>query len=261
MFSFSLCGGGRSVCDSDGSLFNLSAIALYLYRHTQIRRSEMDMPSKDAKKMTQAERTDLSDSKMLEAATELILEVGSVGTTLKEVGERAGYSRGLASARFGSKEGLFLRLITIHRESWAKVVDQYVQGKTGSAAIMARIDAVEDLFQREPETVKAVYMLWFESVGRTSGMREALLKFHHETLDALAVFVEQGISAGEISSHVNPKLFAVDYFAQIFGFIYQWLFSPDDVDILRCVDALRILCVDRLTESPQGIEYYAPRSK
>ncbi|MBR9909995.1 MAG: TetR/AcrR family transcriptional regulator [Gammaproteobacteria bacterium] len=209
--------------------------------------------------MTQVERTELSDHKMLEAATELLLEVGSMGTTLKEVGERAGYSRGLASARFGSKEGLFLRLITVHRESWALVVSQHIGDKTGVAAIMARIDAVEELFRREPETVKAVYMLWFESVGRTSGMRETLLKFHHQTLDAIAVFVQQGIDAGEIPAHVDPRLFAIDYFAQIFGFIYQWLFSPEDVQILRCVDALRILCVDRLTDSPQGVEYYRPQ--
>ena len=214
------------------------------------------MASTRTKKMTQTERTDLSDSKMLEAATQLILEIGSNSTTLKEVGERAGYSRGLASSRFGSKEGLFLRLISLHREAWAHEVNLHVQSKRGIAAIMARIDAVEVLFRREPETVKAVYMLWFESVGRTSSMRETLLSFHHDTLDALAVFVQQGIDAGEIPSHVDPRMFAVDYFTQIFGFIYQWLFSPEDVDILHCIDSLRVLCVDRLAETPQSIEYY-----
>ena len=39
---------------------------------------------------------------MLDAAEALILELGTQATTLKGVGERAGYSRGLAQARFGS---------------------------------------------------------------------------------------------------------------------------------------------------------------
>jgi AcrR family transcriptional regulator len=200
------------------------------------------------KKMTQAERTELSDTKMLDAATQLILEVGSVGTTLKDVGERAGYSRGLASARFGSKEGLFVRLIGIHREIWAQEISRHVTGKTGVAAVLARIDGVEELFRREPDTIKAIYMVWFESVGRTSSMREALVKFHQETRRQVATFVAEGIESGEIPPNVDPEAFAIDYFAQIFGFIYQWLVSPEQVDIFRCIDTLRALTRFALTD-------------
>ena len=50
----------------------------------------------------QAERSAQSDKKMFEAAIELINERGTAKTTLKDIGEHAGYSRGLASYRFGS---------------------------------------------------------------------------------------------------------------------------------------------------------------
>lgn len=206
------------------------------------------MPTRPKKKLTQAERIALSDSKMLESATQLILEVGSAKTTLKDVGERAGYSRGLASSRFGSKEGLFLRLIDIHRHIWAEAITKHIGNKTGLAAIMARIDGVEELIRNEPEDIKAVYTLWFESVGRTSTMREQLTTFHEQTRQAVANFVRQGIDKGEIPAHVDPDLFAIDYFAQIFGFIYQWLFSPQHVDIFRCIETLRALCIFALTD-------------
>ena len=42
---------------------------------------------------TQAERTALSDQKMFEAAIKLFIEKGTQKTTLKEIGEMAGYSR------------------------------------------------------------------------------------------------------------------------------------------------------------------------
>src|SRR3978361_2083635 len=51
-------------------------------------------------------RAELSTTRLLEAAAELIRDRGYEGTTLAAIGERAGYSHGLATRRFGSKEGL-----------------------------------------------------------------------------------------------------------------------------------------------------------
>ena len=50
-------------------------------------------------RLTQAERTALSDTRMVETAIDLIVQHGIEGMTLKEVGEAAGYSRGLAGYR------------------------------------------------------------------------------------------------------------------------------------------------------------------
>ncbi|HCC44919.1 MAG TPA: TetR family transcriptional regulator, partial [Gammaproteobacteria bacterium] len=54
------------------------------------------MPLKSDKRLTQAERTEISDNRMLEAAVSLIVDYGPSATSLKEIGLRAGYSRGLA---------------------------------------------------------------------------------------------------------------------------------------------------------------------
>ena len=65
------------------------------------------MSTNSPARRSHAERTDLSDRRMLEAAVQLICDRGPDRTTLKDVGEKAGYSRGLAGYRFGSKPGLF----------------------------------------------------------------------------------------------------------------------------------------------------------
>ena len=67
---------------------------------------------------TQAQRTALSDQLMLEAAIKLINERGTQKTTLKEIGELAGYSRGLANYRFGSKDGLLQELFSRFDDRW-----------------------------------------------------------------------------------------------------------------------------------------------
>jgi AcrR family transcriptional regulator len=60
---------------------------------------------------TQAERVAASDKALLAAAIELIAERGYERTTLALIGERAGYSRGLVTQRFGSKEKLLWAVI------------------------------------------------------------------------------------------------------------------------------------------------------
>ena len=63
--------------------------------------------AENGQSLTQAERTAISDKAMIDAAIELILEHGTDKTTLQAIGEKAGYSRGLATYRFGSKAGLY----------------------------------------------------------------------------------------------------------------------------------------------------------
>ena len=78
---------------------------------------------------TQAERTALSDQKMFEVAIELVNERGTAKTTLKDIGEGAGYSRGLASYRFGSKDGLWMELFARFDEIWKAHLSTYLAGK------------------------------------------------------------------------------------------------------------------------------------
>ena len=88
-------------------------------------------------RLTQSERPGLSDARMLEAAMQLIVERGTHNTTLKDVGERAGYSRGLASNRFGSKEGLFNHMVRDFNEKWAVELRRFVGSNTGLAQMLA----------------------------------------------------------------------------------------------------------------------------
>ena len=98
---------------------------------------------------TQAERTALSDQRMFEAAISLINERGTQKTTLKEIGELAGYSRGLANYRFGSKDGLMQELFVRFDERWKEHLSSYVKDLTGISGILAAADALRDFLQLE----------------------------------------------------------------------------------------------------------------
>ncbi|HQR91576.1 MAG TPA: helix-turn-helix domain-containing protein, partial [Caulobacter sp.] len=60
---------------------------------------------------SQSDRRQQSESELLRAAAELIVERGMAAATFENIGARAGYSRGLATQKFGSKQGLIEALI------------------------------------------------------------------------------------------------------------------------------------------------------
>lgn len=189
-------------------------------------------PAKKAnKRMTQAERTALSDQRMFDAAITLINENGTQKTTLKEIGELAGYSRGLANYRFGSKEAFLDELFTRFDGRWKDHIQSYVEDLSGIAAVRAAAKALRDFLKLESGYMRAMYMLWYESLGHNSVILNRL-SYHHDVYrkDA-AMWIRQGIAEGEVDERINPDQFAVQYCAFIFGTVYQWLVKAEALDL------------------------------
>lgn len=191
----------------------------------------MKSESATRQRKTQAERTALSDARMLEAATALILEHGTHNMTLREVGERAGYSRGLASNRFGSKEGLFSQLVRDFNRRWAQELRDTVGDSTGLPAFSAALDAVENFLLNRSDELKALYILWFESISSHEEVRQRLSRNHSAYRRDAERWVREGIRQGTIRDTIDPQCFAVEFASLIFGLIYQWLVDPREVDV------------------------------
>lgn len=180
---------------------------------------------------TQAERTALSDQRMFEAAISLINERGTQKTTLKEIGELAGYSRGLANYRFGSKDGLMQELFVRFDSRWKEHLGSYVKDHTGIGAILAAAEALRDFLKLESDYMRAMYILWYESLGHESEIRNKLADHHDVYRKDATNWVRQGISRGEIDPQINAEQFAVQYCAFIFGLVYQWLVNSGALDL------------------------------
>ena len=94
------------------------------------------MNAKTNGRLTQAERTEISDNRMLDAAVRLIVDRGPAVTSLKEVGLLAGYSRGLAGQRFGSKDKLFAFVLRQIGDSWLGQLKKATEKETGLGATL-----------------------------------------------------------------------------------------------------------------------------
>jgi AcrR family transcriptional regulator len=183
------------------------------------------------RRRTQAERSAQSDQRMFAAAIELINERGTQKTTLKEIGERAGYSRGLAHSRFGSKDGFLRQLFVNFDGRWKAHLKTYLGDRHGIAAVLAAANALRDFLSTEHSYMRAMYVLWYESLGHESAMRDQLADHHRVYRQQARQWIEAGIADGEVDANVDAEQFAVQYCAFIFGVVYQWLVDASAIDL------------------------------
>ena len=186
-----------------------------------------------ALRLTQVERKEISDAKMLEAAVDLIVERGAGLVTLKDVGEKAGYSRGLAGYRFGNREGLFDFVLRSVGDKWLGELTQVTANSFGYKAIAAALDAHIKFCEDAPKHVEAFYRLWFDSMAPDSQLKGVILGIHQRRRGDVISWIEQAISAGEVTSTVDAGMLADHFTASVSGIVYHWMTDPDNLDEMR----------------------------
>jgi AcrR family transcriptional regulator len=201
------------------------------------------------RRRTQAERTALSEDRLLVAALELISERGYDRTTLQAIGDAAGYSRGLVSHRFGSKEGLLWALLERMFEHWgADSLQPAVGAQVGIAALHAAVEAMRQSMHAAPERLRAFYALLFESLGPLPVLRPKVAEFHRRQRAAVAEWIAAGVRAGVVRAEVDAATQAALFMSAIRGAAYQWLIDPS-VDIDAIYDEIKATVTRNLQRS------------
>ena len=185
--------------------------------------SKTSVSGEPPKRRKQAERTALSDRLLTEAAIELLVKNGIQGTTLQGVGERAGYSRGLATHRFGSKAGLFAKVLEVASADWLVRMQKAVGPLTGAEAFCAATDAADQFIRERPSEVRAMYLLWFLSIDPGADYRSNLANVHRAQRRDAAEWIRAGQRTGTVDASVDAMRVAEQYCASMAGIIYQWL--------------------------------------
>jgi len=203
-------------------------------------------------------RSELSTRRLLDAAAELIAEVGYDRATLAAIGERAGYSHGLVTRRFRTKENLLWSLVEDMTFSWeAQVLRPAVAGLVGVDALVVIVEAIRDSVRRAPREMRSLYSLMFEALKPVPVLRDRMTELHRKfTLD-LARHVQRGIEQGVVSVDADPDGAARLMVGALRGSAYLWLLDPERFDLATMLDDLRTL-LDRTLRTPPAPSKEAP---
>ena len=189
--------------------------------------------------LTQAERSALSDRAMLEAATALVLEHGTDKTTLAMIGERAGYSRGLATYRFGSKGGLYDALCKSISRHWLEYLKQGVGDKVGIEAMCAALDTIYRFEKESPKEARALQILYSGAASPSSEFQATAVTIRRRQKSDVAEWVSQGQATGAVRTDVDANEVAAQYVAYITGMTYLSLMSPESFDFAASNEVMK----------------------
>ena len=180
--------------------------------------------------LTQAERTALSDRRMLDAAIQLIVERGPEKTTLKALGDASGYSRGLVTYRFGSKAGLFKAVIKQVSEKFAEKVEKAVGRQQGIDAILTTAETYYRFVLASPKDIRAMQILFHLAAEPGSPLTEIVGEVQRKQRDQLAAWIVEGQHSGDINSDLCPETFAAQFSAYTLGMTFFWMLDRRSVD-------------------------------
>ncbi len=184
---------------------------------------------------------------MFEASVSLIASKGPQRTTLSEIGTLAGYSRGLAAYRYGTKDVFYSALIGYLHDAWVAELDKAIAETQGAETIIAAVTALQTFYRSEPDHLRTLFKLYYDSIDHESVTTLKLQEIQaSQRREAARWYTE---CAGFDPKRHSPENFAEQYSAMVFGAIYQWLVNPEKIDLddllERCKSSLMLMLPER----------------
>lgn len=196
---------------------------------------------------SQLERRSEAEAKLLEAARQIVARKGWSGMTLADVGESAGYSRGLAAHHFGSKAGLQRALSDYINDNFMAQVMAAPAVKPGLATLRSFIRTY--LGRKDWTNTRALLLLMTEAFVEESDAGGGLGEYNRQVVGFLQTQIEAGIEAKEIRADVSAPAGASLVMGALRGVMLQKLTRDSTVD-LDVVCKQLIDMVDRSFERP-----------
>jgi AcrR family transcriptional regulator len=190
-----------------------------------------------ARGLTQPQRVEMSNRRLVEAAAELVAEKGWEATTAAEIGRRAGYSRAMVHARYGSKSAILDAFFS--HEYVQRLTPNPEPDAAGLDEALAHFDRIDEVYAEAPDFLRAMFAMSFEAVKSTSPVRPLLRAWLTRGIELVEAGLRKGIRDGSVRADIDVDRAVNDISAGVFGVAFQWIAAPDSYDLARELSYLR----------------------
>jgi AcrR family transcriptional regulator len=176
-------------------------------------------------------RSERSSKRLLEAATELIADQGYSATSIAQIAQKAGYSHGLVSQRFGSKSDL-IRMLAREFQSYFAIdrLEPALKDSRGLDAVIVIIETYIDVVAGGT-LGRAYYELFGESIVLVPEIHDTFVTADRNFRELLMKTIRSAIALGEIPADVNVRALASVVLSIIRGTSMQWLLDGASLDL------------------------------
>jgi AcrR family transcriptional regulator len=190
------------------------------------------MPPTAPRRRTQEERKAESERQIIRAARELFAKQGYMRTTLNEVGKAAGYTGGLVTHRFGSKEGLLNAVVDASAGRFFEdQIRPVIEGRTAEAALAAYIATYLQEISKRESHMRALYVIMGEAMGAVPEIRKKIAELNKGFRNRIREMIERGVDSGEFNSAVDKNAASLMILGLLRGVTMQILADRRAFDI------------------------------
>lgn len=183
---------------------------------------------------------------ILEASMTLFSRNGFDQTSLAEIADAVGVSKGVISYHFDGKRDLGEEVIRHSLREYGSYVQERVAAKTGGRQkLIEFVDACLDYISEHAD----FYMMYFDVQGcfGTAEEKRSMLAFvNSRTRGLLTEIIEQGKNEGDIGEHLSTRNLADVVQAMIDGIQSQIAAEPEEIDIAGCRRIFRAMIEDHI---------------
>ena len=184
--------------------------------------------------LTQAERKQRTRAGLVETARRIFLERGFHGSSLDEIAEAAGYSKGAVYSNFAGKGELFLAVLDAHFDERARAYAEVALDgddleESYRAVARFRLEAEA----REPEWEPLLLEFWTYA-GRRDDLRAAVAERRERFLDVIAGLISELAARHGVSYTLPVREVARGSSALLRGMVVERMLNRDatTIDVL-----------------------------
>ncbi|BFM15726.1 TetR/AcrR family transcriptional regulator [Maricurvus nonylphenolicus] len=173
---------------------------------------------------TQEQRKADSEREIIRAAIDVFSSQGFTKTTLNDVGKAAGYTGGLVTHRFGSKEGLLQAVVEkVCDDLYSDTFRPLMSIASAEEALRHFIREYYCMLRDRTSETRVLYVMMGESLGAVPIVKQTIDELNQRARRALARLVQKGISQGEFRENQCSEEAAVMMLSSIRGLVWQIL--------------------------------------
>ena len=193
-------------------------------------------------------------NRILDAAEHVFSEHGVSRTSLEDIAQAAGVTRGAIYWHFKDKSDLFAAMVnrvTLPMEAMvARSSDESVEDPIASLKACAVSALMRTATDPQVQRVFDVVTHKCEYLGDMAGVNGRISSIQKGCVDRSEQAIRNAIKRGLLPAHVNPRLAAVGLDAMIFGLISNWLANSGYLPLGRQAEAMIDLYLDGLRGRP-----------
>jgi AcrR family transcriptional regulator len=179
-----------------------------------------------AGRRTQQQRREETERRLLDAATRLFAERGSRSVSLADVGRLAGYSSGIVSHHFGSKQRLLAAVV-----EQAQQFDVATSGSSGLERLSAVLSTYLRTLRDRAPGPQAFLQLWAEAVAADSVLAPLFAERDAWFRGLLADHIRAGVQDGSIRRDADPDAQAIALVGLVRGTALQLMSTAADAPL------------------------------